>query len=89
MRCDGHLPPLPPDAPVPPRAAIFAKRDIAAGEQLGYDYADAGGQRKEGIIDGEDGGRVTEEAERSQGRTECRCGSVRCRGWLPSAAYLI
>ncbi|PWN20271.1 SET domain-containing protein, partial [Microstroma glucosiphilum] len=88
VRCDSHLSLLPADVPAPPRAAIFAKRDIAADEELGYDYADASGQmQEEGEGDGEGGKGVTEGRERVEGRTTCRCGSVQCRGWLPSAAH--
>lgn len=58
------------------RAALFASRDIEAGEELGFDYADAGGGNEELA----DGGR--EELE-SRARTRCLCGSPGCRGWMP------
>lgn len=47
--------------------ALFAARDVRAGEELTFDYTD-------GVVE-EDGGDRT-------GMTRCRCGSENCRGWL-------
>ncbi|WFD32602.1 hypothetical protein MSPP1_003650 [Malassezia sp. CBS 17886] len=77
VRCD---PPLCIEAPgvrrpmvfaAPPRAALFAARAVAAGEELAFDYGGAG----------EEGG--AGEIAAGDGRTPCLCGSPRCRGWLP------
>ena len=37
-----------------------------------FDYADASGQ-----------GGYLAHVDRSEGRTQCRCGSDRCRGYMP------
>ncbi len=56
-----------------PRAALFALRDIEIGEELSYDYS--GGSTIE-VLSGES-------QKEDKYRTKCRCGSGKCRGFLP------
>ncbi|ORY40091.1 SET domain-containing protein [Rhizoclosmatium globosum] len=53
-----------------PSAALFAGRDIEAGEELSFDYGDAMGL-------------VEEETDDRGDRIRCLCGSSNCRGVLP------
>ncbi|PWN87896.1 SET domain-containing protein [Acaromyces ingoldii] len=73
-------------APSPPRAALFAKRDIAAGEQLSFDYSDGSSSS------GESGGgqSTTGREEQAVGATmaRCLCMAATCRGWLYTDASL-
>ena len=50
-----------------------AKRDIAEGEELTYDYADASGI----------GGESLSIEEVGEGLTKCLCGARNCRGRMP------
>ena len=52
-----------------------AKRDVAEGEELTYDYADASGIGRDS--QGQDIG------EAGEGLTKCLCGASSCRGWMP------
>jgi SET domain-containing protein len=70
------------------RLFLFASRDLAAGEELLYDYklsapaageaagGEAAGEAGEGEGEGEAAGGGGEEV------VECRCGAPHCRGFL-------
>ena len=55
-----------------PRLALFARRDIAAGEELTMTYGDG--------AEAAGGG---ESAALGAGRRPCLCGAATCGGWLP------
>ncbi|KAK0553190.1 hypothetical protein OC861_001193 [Tilletia horrida] len=69
--------------PAPPRAALFAARDIAAGEQLGFDYADPTQLKGKTDVAALTSKPPSEGLQQQELRTRCLCGSVACRGWLP------
>lgn len=69
-----------------PRLVLFAERDIESGEELTFDYA------------GDSTGPITAELPPSSpsesqdavhARVACLCGSVRCRGYLPSDPSIV
>jgi histone-lysine N-methyltransferase SETMAR len=51
-----------------PRIGFFAARPIVAGEELSISYGEGGGGGGGGVADG---------------RRQCFCGAVGCRGFLP------
>lgn len=51
---------------------MFAGRKIEAGEELLFDYSDAGGEEWYYGVEVK-----TDKVVESVGRTECRCGSIR------------
>jgi [histone H3]-lysine36 N-dimethyltransferase SETMAR len=55
-----------------PKLGIFAKQDIAAGEEVCFDYG---------------GGEVRESSSVSTGRKLCFCGTDECRKYLPNIGY--
>lgn len=63
---------------------MFLSRGVIAGEELRFDYADAGGENwyfnRGKIIEDE----VKKEDEKE--RTKCGCGSIGCRKWIPFSA---
>ena len=59
-----------------PRPALFAARNISEGEELTWDYQDAGG---EAWYYGKERSGGTGE----QGGIPCVCSSVMCRGFIP------
>ncbi|RUS25391.1 hypothetical protein BC938DRAFT_472239 [Jimgerdemannia flammicorona] len=67
---------------VVPLVGMFAYRDIAEGEELGFDYA--------GVIGYGDEVTPSNGEETENGRTRCLCnaGAGVCRGWLPFDARL-
>lgn len=75
--------PIRPVGHVVPLAAVFAARDIDVDEELGFDYADAGGEAW--LFRRDDAPVLPETVE---GGTKCLCGSEGCRGWLPHDATL-
>ncbi|KAG7269957.1 hypothetical protein CRUP_026527 [Coryphaenoides rupestris] len=72
-----------------PRLALFACRDIDAGEELTFDYGGGGGGDGEGDGDVSRGGlgrqQATIEASRTEGlqRKACYCQAKNCSGFLP------
>ncbi|KAK0526098.1 hypothetical protein OC834_004918 [Tilletia horrida] len=76
--------------PAPARAALFASRNIETGEQLGFDYYDAGASAGSATRTSSPLETTASKTPSStngiletQGRTRCCCGSPACRGWLP------
>jgi histone-lysine N-methyltransferase SETMAR len=59
-----------------PRVALFAARDIAAGEELTFSYGGGGAQPAA------QGGAAPSPAGKE--RAPCCCGADVCTGWLPS-----
>ena len=59
-----------------PIPSLYATRDIAAGEELTWDYQDAGGE-------GWFYGRHLLDVPIGLDRVKCRCGSLLCRGFIP------
>ncbi|KAE8227281.1 hypothetical protein CF319_g214 [Tilletia indica] len=82
--------------PAPPRAALYASRDIKEGEQLGFDYYDASGTSSTAVrpiqasttrtstSDDTAGSTASTRPATLDGRTRCLCDSPACRGSLPS-----
>ncbi|XP_054991566.1 histone-lysine N-methyltransferase SETMAR [Sorex araneus] len=58
-----------------PRLALFAARDVAAGEELTYDYS--------GRFLNPGGAQGQEEPPEGEPRTPCHCGAASCAGLLP------
>lgn len=56
-----------------PHLALFARRDIRAGEELTFSYGDAGGA----------GG-----PEENKSSKKCLCGAEGCKGFLPASSSL-
>jgi SET domain-containing protein len=54
------------------RLAFFACRDVAAGEELTFDYGHGGG-----------GDAPATPTSAVAARRPCHCGAVNCRGFLP------
>ena len=75
VRATGTLIPMP---------ALFAVRDIQAGEEMSWDYSDAGGET---WFYGR-GERLEVVEMDTQDRLACLCGSSECRGWIPYDAAL-
>ncbi|KAM4721696.1 histone-lysine N-methyltransferase SETMAR [Rhinophrynus dorsalis] len=63
-----------------PKLALFAARDILAGEELCYDYS---GRSFNPIPDGENQTRGREQEEINTDRKKCLCGTTLCSGYLP------
>ncbi|KAK9899636.1 SET domain-containing protein [Cystobasidium minutum MCA 4210] len=63
-----------------PRPAFFAARDIKAGEELTWDYEDAGGETWLFHENAYQSPAFPDHAEMV--RTPCHCGSPKCRKWL-------
>jgi SET domain-containing protein len=61
-----------------PMPALFAVRDIETGEELTWDYQDAGGESWFYGRDTTNSPSVDEHSTRP-----CRCGSIACRGYMP------
>ena len=51
-----------------PRLALFAKHDVALGEELSFDYG---------------GGASFEQSDNVQDKVPCKCRSTHCKGFLP------
>ena len=73
-----------------PRLAFFAVRDIPEGTELTFDYGLSSSSVKEdeGESKGREEDKKEEKKEKGEGevvncRVRCRCGAVKCRGWLP------
>ena len=65
-----------------PHLALFTSRQVAAGEELTFDYGEpGGGGGGEGVLRPGGGAAL--------GRTFCRCGAAECRGHLPYDAELL
>lgn len=70
--------PVRPAGQMIPQPALFAGRDIARGEELSFDYADASG-----ILWTEKNPNTREADSGHKTLTKCLCGSSRCRGYMP------
>ncbi|XP_071982845.1 histone-lysine N-methyltransferase SETMAR [Engystomops pustulosus] len=66
-----------------PRLALFAARDIQAGEELCYDYSGMAFN-----IIPESGHQPGKEEDTSRHRKKCLCGTAPCTGYLPYDATL-
>ena len=80
-----------------PHLALFALRDITAGEELSFDYsgmitikAEANGTitRVQPMINGDAEPSTSENGDSNAKLKECLCGSSLCRGFLPYDASL-
>ena len=79
--------------PARPRLAFFARRDIAAGEELSISYSDAPRRPKDpdgtaeaaavGTVRTDDDGTVRAAAAGRAAPRRCLCGAASCRGTLP------
>ncbi|KAG0150288.1 hypothetical protein CROQUDRAFT_211969 [Cronartium quercuum f. sp. fusiforme G11] len=72
-----------------PQPALFAGRDIARGEELSFDYADASGalwfRSSSDVVRTGSLGRLGDSFQEHTSKilTNCLCGSSGCRGYMP------
>lgn len=68
-----------------PRLALFATRDIAADEELTFDYSGRWNNRNSGTVRAVSKGenRVADQGTGSPQRKACYCGAPNCSGYLP------
>lgn len=64
-----------------PHAALFALRDIRAGEELSYDYNPSSSSSSTLLVN------CGEKSDCAHEMVTCLCASSSCRGFLPNAAF--